>query len=72
MKKKKYVLCIHNHDCPDLEAKKVYEVLPDLKGDECGQIRVIDESQEDYLYPKEYFVAIDLPQVAIEALKETA
>jgi hypothetical protein len=37
-----------------------------------NQIRVIDESGEDYLYPEEYFVAVQLPQSAEKAVLRAA
>jgi hypothetical protein len=45
-----------------LELRKVYQVIADTRADEHGFMRVIDESGEDYLYPADYFVAIELPQ----------
>jgi len=47
-----------------LELRKVYEFLPDAQTSKHDQLRVIDEPGEDYLYPKEFFVCIDLPQAA--------
>lgn len=38
-----------------------YRVVPDREALKHGQIRVIDESGEDYLYPKEYFEFVSLP-----------
>ena len=61
-------LCIRNDDCEDLEPRKVYRVLPDDEAAQEGYIRVIDESGEDYLYPAAYFILVDLPQSAQEAL----
>ncbi len=60
----KFVLCINNEDWDDLEPRKVYRVLPDEVAAEDGNLRVIDESGEDYLYPQDCFVAVELPQVA--------
>ena len=57
----RFVLCIRNEDCEDLEPRKVYQVLPDEAAAEDGYIRVIDESGEDYLYPESYFALIELP-----------
>jgi len=37
-------------------------VEPDAQAAKHGQLRVIDESGEDYLYPQEFFVAVELPQ----------
>ncbi len=65
---KKFVLCIENSDCDDLEKGKVYPLLPDAKAKRDGYIRVIDESGEDYLYPASYFVPVDIPESAREAL----
>ena len=57
-----YVLCIDNGGYPEsLEVRKVYAVLPDERAAENDYIRAIDETGEDYLYPSEYFVPIQLP-----------
>ena len=66
-----FVLCIRNEDCDDLETRKIYRVVPDDAANE-GFVRVIDESGEDYLYPSEYFVTIELPQAAQKALLSAA
>lgn len=65
---RKFVLCISNEDCEDLEPRKVYVVLPDERAAKDGYIRVIDESGEDYLYPHDYFLPIELPKRAEKAL----
>jgi len=65
----KFVLCIENKDCDDLEKRKIYQVLPDEEAEQEGYLRVIDESGEDYLYPRSYFVAVQLPREAQEALE---
>lgn len=64
----KFVLCIENKDCDDLEIGKVYRLLPDAKAKRDGFVRVVDESGEDYLYPESHFVAVDIPLKAREAL----
>ncbi len=66
--KTKYALCIENRDCDDLEKGKVYPVLPDEGAAREEYLRVVDESGEDYLYPASYFVPVELPQKAQEAL----
>ena len=63
-----FVLCVKNDDCDDLEKRKVYRVLPDKKADKDGYLRVIDESGEDYLYPASYFVRVQLPHEAEQAI----
>jgi len=65
----KFVICIRNYDYPaSLETRKLYEALPDAEADRHHQVRVIDESGEDYLYPEEYFVSIQLSTAAERAL----
>jgi hypothetical protein len=64
MKRKKvepqFVVCVRNEDCEDLELRKIYRVLPDEAAAEDSYIRIIDESGEDYLYPADYFLPIEL------------
>ena len=64
-----FVLCIENKDCDDLEKRKVYQVLPDDQAADEGYLRIIDESGEDYLYPDSYFIPVELPREAQEALR---
>ena len=64
-----FVICICNDDYPtSLEKRKIYETLPDAAANELHQIRVIDESGEDYLYPQEYFVPVKLSKATEQAL----
>ncbi len=65
----RFALCIENRDSEDLEKRKIYQVLPDQNAEKEGYLRVIDESGEDYLYPQSYFVLIQLPREAQEALR---
>jgi hypothetical protein len=64
-----FVLCIENKDCEDLEKRKIYQMLPDEEAEKEGYIRLIDESGEDYLYPHSYFIVVQLPREAQEALQ---
>jgi hypothetical protein len=65
----RFVLCVRNRDYPaSLELRKVYRLLKDEQASRHRQVRVIDESGEDYLYPEEYFVPIKLPQAAERAV----
>jgi hypothetical protein len=66
--KAKFVLCIDNRECDDLEKGKVYRVIQDDDAVREGYIRIVDESSEDHLYPASYFVALDLPRKAQDAL----
>ena len=65
---REFVLCVKDDDCDDLETRKVYRVIPDKKADKDGYLRVIDESGEDYLYPAFYFIRLQLPLEAEQAL----
>lgn len=51
---------------------KIYEVLPDAEAAAHGLIRVIDESGEDYLYPKTFFVQLDLSQPVETAIRRAS
>ena len=64
-----FVVCINNLDYPaSLELHKIYRVIPDKDASTEGDIRVIDESGEDYLYPSSYFTPIQVPQTVEESL----
>jgi len=72
VKKKKeqsFALCIENKECEDLEKRKIYRVLPDNEAAKEGYLRIIDESGEDYLYPESYFILVELPREAQDALQ---
>jgi len=53
-------ICITDSE-PDLEQRKIYKILPDERAAKDNYVRVIDESGEDYLYPANYFVFIEVP-----------
>jgi hypothetical protein len=70
---KQLVVCLDNSGYEvSLERRKIYVSLSDVRAEKLHQIRVIDESGEDYLYPQEYFVAIALPQSIKKAVLEAA
>mgnify|MGYP001565632390 CR=1 FL=1 len=57
-----FVVCINNTEYPaSLELHKIYRVLADEDARREGDLRVVDESGEDYLYPAEWFVSVKLP-----------
>jgi hypothetical protein len=61
-----FVICVENKGyAASLELRKIYQVSPDKAASKLHQIRVIDESGEDYLYPEDYFVSVQLP-LAVE------
>ena len=60
--KKRYMICVENRSYEaSLELMKVCEVLTDREAEQYHQVRVIDESGKDYLYPGKYFAAVRLP-----------
>jgi hypothetical protein len=56
----------------DLEARKVYQVLPDREASREGYVRVIDESGEDYMYPSDLFIPVKLPPAVARRLRQPA
>lgn len=61
--KGQFVLCVRNTGYEvALERHKIYRALSDRDASKHHQIRVVDESGEDYLYPASYFVPIKLPE----------
>ena len=70
---RQFVVCIRNDGYPAaLETRKLYEVLPDPEAERHGQLRVIDESGEDYLYPDDLFVPVRLPKALRDVLVNVA
>jgi len=66
---KEFVVCIDNGDYPAaLELNKIYRVIPDIAAEVEGDVRVVDESGEDYLYPSTYFVSVQLPERVRESV----
>ncbi len=67
------LVCVRNDGySAALERRKIYRALSDPKAAKHDQVRVIDESGEDYLYPAAFFVPIDLPSTARRAVLAAA
>jgi len=65
---RQYVLCVSIEKySASLEVRKIYQCVPDPQAEAHGQIRVIDESGEDYLYPRDLFLSIEIPKEATRA-----
>ena len=59
----RFVVCIENSGYPaSLELHKIYRTVPDQSATREGDLRIVDESGEDYLYPAEWFVAVAVPR----------
>lgn len=67
-----FVVCIDNSDYPaSLELHKIYPTVPDEDALADGDLRVIDESGEDYLYAADRFVAISIPLEVQESINRS-
>lgn len=70
--KRQLVLCLRNDGYEvSLERRKIYAALPDRDAAKHDQVRVIDESGEDYLYPAKFFAAVELPQAVRRVMLAT-
>ena len=66
---KQFVVCLKNKGYEvSLEPRKIYQVLPDPGAAKHRQVRVIDESGDNYLYPASFFTPIELPQPVRKAV----
>ena len=69
----RFVACIKNKNyAASLELRKLYQVVADETAARLHQIRIIDESGEDYLYPEGYFVPVHLPESAEKAVRRAS
>ena len=72
MNTSRYAVCIDNSEYPaSLEMHKIYRIIPDDDAERDGDVRVIDESGEDYLYPGNYFILVDLPHDIVASLEKS-
>ena len=70
---KQLFVCIDNDGyLASLEKRKIYVALRDSDADEHGLLRIIDESGDDYLYPKALFRLIELPETVRKAVLAAA
>ena len=59
--KQKFLLCVDNEGYEaSLEIRKLYEKIPDKEAERHDQVRIIDESGEDYLHPSSFFAPVRL------------
>ena len=66
-----FAVCIRNGEYEaDLVVGKIYRVVKPEANDRPADIRVLDESGEDYLYPRTWFVPVALPLRVKKALVE--
>lgn len=73
MKRRQFLLCVDNEGYEaSLEIRKLYEKVRDREAERHNQVRIIDESGEDYLYPSDFFALVKLPMRTKSRLLETA
>lgn len=66
---RRFAVCVRNEGYEaSLERNKLYIVLADDDAARDGDVRIIDESGEDYLYPADRFVAVEVPKAVQESL----
>ena len=69
----KYVVCVDNADYPvSLELHKIYRTLPDNAAAAAGDLCVVDESGDDYLFSAAAFVPISVPERVRSSLPRAA
>ena len=62
VRRHRFVVCVRNDGYEaSLERNKIYRVVTDHDAERDGDLRIVDESGEDYLFAANRFVAIDVP-----------
>ena len=69
----RFVVCVNNAGYEvSLELHKIYAAIPDADAEQSGDVRIIDESGEDYLYSMDRFVAIEIPPALRKSILKKA
>lgn len=69
----RFAVCIRNKGYPaSLELHKIYRLVADESAAADGDVRVVDESGEDYLYPARWFVEVELPPAVKKSIVRAA
>ena len=70
--KSQFAVCINNAEYPaSLELHRIYRIIPDKEAAADGDLRIIDESGEDYLYPASFFLTLEIPRATAQALHKS-
>jgi hypothetical protein len=73
VRRRRFVVCVRNDGYEaSLERNKIYPVLPDNDAERDGDLRVVDESGEDYLFSADRFVPIEVPAAVRASLLKGA
>jgi hypothetical protein len=71
--KNSFVVCIRNTGYEvSLELHKIYRVMPDKEAEADGDLRIVDESGEDYLFPASFFASIEVPAAIRKSLLQAS
>jgi hypothetical protein len=69
----RFLVCVKNKGyIASLEKRKIYVSLSDPLAAKHCHVRVIDESGEDYLYPRKFFLPVTLPHSVRKAILKAA
>ncbi|MBP7961263.1 MAG: hypothetical protein KBG20_04500 [Caldilineaceae bacterium] len=69
----RFAVCVKNAGYQvSLDLHKIYRLVDDSTALADGDVRIIDESGEDYLYPADWFIMIDVPQQVEQSLLRVA
>jgi hypothetical protein len=63
------VVCLRNDGAENLELRKIYVVVPGTHSETHDFLRVVDESGEDYLYPRDYFAPVQVSDLVAKELR---
>lgn len=70
---RRFAVCVRNDGYEaSLERNKIYAILADNDAERDGDLRVVDESGEDYLFAADRFVAIEVPAAVRASLLKQA
>lgn len=71
--RERFVVCIDNGGYEaSLERNKIYLTLKDDDAARSGDLRVVDESGEDYLYAKKRFVSVEIPSAVKSSVRRAS
>jgi len=69
----RFAVCVRNEGYEtSLERNKIYPILPDEEAERDGDLRVVDESGEDYLFSADRFVVIEVPSAVRASLSKAS
>ena len=69
----RFAVCVRNDGYEaSLERNKIYALMPDDDAQRDGDLRVVDESGEDYLFSADRFVSIEVPLAVRTSLRKAS